>query len=200
MKIVRRPRVSTEFDKMMRSNDPVKLLKMMKETGVIFRVVPELCHLYRVKDHTKRKELGANAPLPTLWDLTMQRLGEVVGSEKDTVEARFAALFSQFHRVRIPYSEVKNGKEANSGKKNRRGRGRRAVVGIALRRLMYDYDFIRKVAALLPPVEGEDEEPVIKERGNKKKKKKKVPGVDRNGTPNAKRHSLRRRRKKDDGE
>ena len=85
MKIVRRPRVSTEFEKMLASADPVKLLEMMKKLGVIFRVLPELCHLYRVKDHSRRKELGPNAQLPTLWDNTMQALGEVVGSTRDSL-------------------------------------------------------------------------------------------------------------------
>ena len=167
MKIVRRPRVSTEFEKMMRSNDPVKLLKMMKEIGVIFKVLPELCHLYRLRDHSRREELGPNAPLPTLWDVTLEKLAEVVGSDHDSLEARFAALFSQFHRVRLPYSfSDRNGEK--SEKEKRRGRGRNAVVTTALRRLMYDYDFIRRVKALLPPNEG-GEAPA---RASKTKKKK----------------------------
>lgn len=142
MKIVRRPRVSTEFDKMMSSNDPATLLEMMKEIGVIFRVLPELSHLYRIKDHSQRKKLGPQAPLPTLWELTLQKLREVVGSAEDSLEARYAALFSQFHRIKLPYSyPKKDGKD----KPSRRGRGRSAIVTMALRRLMYDYDFIRRV-------------------------------------------------------
>lgn len=180
MKIVRRPRVSTEFEKMMESNDPVTLLKMMKELGVIFRVLPELCHLYRVRDHSRREELGPNAPLPTLWDLTMERLAEVVGSPGDSLERRFAALFSQFHRIRIPYS--------GTDTSGRRGHGRNAIVTTALRRLMYDYDFIRRVKQLLPPGEKteklEDERPVKTEKTGKKKKRK---------------NRYRRRRKKKDG-
>lgn len=147
MKIVRRPRVSTEFEKMMLSNDPVRLLQLMKEIGVIFRVLPELCHLYRLKDQSLRGVLGANAPLPSLWDVTLERLAEVVGSPGDSLEARFAALFSQFHRVRIPYSY-----HSDKEKQNRRGRGRSAVVATALRRLMYDHDFVRRVKNLLPEI------------------------------------------------
>lgn len=154
MKIVRRPRVSTEFEKMMSGNNPVELLKMMKELGVIFRVVPELCHLYRIKDHSKRKELGPNASLPTLWDITMDELEKVVGSADDSIEARYAALFSQFNRVKVAYTYTE--KEKN----NRRGRGRNAVVSTALKRLMYDHDFIRRVKSLFPETEArEDGEP-----------------------------------------
>ena len=152
MKIVRRPRVSTEFEKMLLSNDPVALLKMMRELGVIFRVMPELCHLYRVKDHSRRKEVGDRGKLPTLWDVTMERLDEVVGSPADSLEARFAALFSQFHRVKIPYTP------SERDKGGKRSRGRNAIVTVALRRLMYDYDFARRVKALLPPADGADEE------------------------------------------
>lgn len=154
MKIVRRPRVSTEFEKMMSGNNPVELLKMMKELGVIFRVVPELCHLYRIKDHSKRKELGPNASLPTLWDITMDELEKVAGSADDSIEARYAALFSQFNRVKVAYTYTE--KEKN----NRRGRGRNAVVSTALKRLMYDHDFIRRVKSLFPETEArEDGEP-----------------------------------------
>ena len=152
MKIVRRPRVATEFDKMMSSNDPVKLLKMMKDLGVIFKVVPELCHLFRLKDHSRRKELGANAPLPTLWDITLEKLSEVVGSDEDSLEARYAAIFSQFNRIRLPYSDREAREEERGSKSNRRGRGRNAVATMALRRLMYDYDFIRRVKALMGDV------------------------------------------------
>lgn len=154
MKIVRRPRVSTEFEKMLMSNDPVTLMKMMKDIGVIFRVIPELCHLYRIKDHTQRKELGPNAVLPTLWDNTMQRLSEVVGSEEDSPIERYAALFSQFGKIRMPYP----------------------VVGKALRRLMHDQEFIKSVKTRLSdegvlnePVEGSV--PYNRRKGRKSKKR-----------------------------
>ena len=158
MKIVRRPRVSTEFEKMLMSNDPVKLLKLMKEVGVIFRVMPELCHLYRVRDHSRRKELGPNAPLPTLWDITLERLAEVVGSPDDSLEARFAALFSQFHRVKMSYS----------------------VIGTALKRLMYDKNFVDKVRSLLPQLhEKELKEPVKDRRKDRNKKRRRRGGNNR---------------------
>lgn len=172
MKIVRRPRVATEFEKMMESNDPVTLLRMMKEIGVIFRVLPELCHLYRVRDHSRRKELGPNAPLPTLWDLTMEALRRVVGSERDSLQARYAALFSQFHRVKIPYNS------ATDKKGKRRGHGRSAIVTTALKRLMYDHGFIGQVKSLLPPVPPEQRrqqgapEPVAEEPKKRRKKRK----------------------------
>lgn len=186
MRIVRRPRVSTEFEKMMESNDPVKLLRKMKEIGVIFRVLPELCNLYRVRDHTRREEVGPNGALPTLWDVTLERLAEVVGSEEDSLEARFAALFSQFHRIRIPYGESRRDKERREkeGKPERRPRrthGRGAVIETALKRLMYDRPFIKSVKALLPPVPpmpptpkvNKSAAPVAGAGGEVKKKKKK---------------------------
>lgn len=163
MRIVRRPRVATEFEKIMQSNDPVKLLLLMKEVGVIFKVLPELCHLYRIKDHTKRKELGPNAKLPTLWELTIEELGQA----GESMEERFAALFSQFHRIKIPYSNIKE----NSDKK-RRNAGRTAVVTTALRRLMFDYDFIRRVKRLLPEADGEEEDLRADRDGRKNKKRK----------------------------
>ena len=191
MKIVRRPRVSTEFEKMMRSNDPVKLLKMMKEIGVIFKVLPELCHLYRIKDHSLREQLGPNAALPTLWDVTMERLEEVVGSPEDSLEARFAALFSQFHRVKLPYSY--SDRKDRTDKEKRRGKGRNAVVATALRRLMYDYDFIRAVKKLLPE-KGEGKELQIEVPPARKKKKK--TSKDTTSVPTAKKRKRRSRRKK----
>ena len=154
MKIVRRPRIRTEFEKIMLGNDPAKLLGMMKELGVIFRVMPELCHLYRLKDQSKREEFGPNSALPSLWDSTLEKLDEVVGTSQDSPESRYAALFTYFDKIKIPYAY---GEKKSGEKSSRRGRGRNAVVTTALRRLLYDYDFIRKVKALLPPVKNEDE-------------------------------------------
>lgn len=190
MKIVRRPRVSTEFEKMMLGNDPVTLLKMMKELGVIFRVLPELCHLYRIKDHSRRKELGPNAVLPTLWEVTLEKLAEVVGSPHDSLEARFAALFSQFHNIKIPYSVSE--KERNA----KRAGGINTIVTIALRRLMYDYDFIRRVKNLLGTADDDDEVRVksasrSKERNRKKKGRK--PAAE---TPEPVKKKKRRRRRR----
>lgn len=199
MKIVRRPRVSTEFEKMMLSNDPVRLLSMMKEIGVIFRVLPELCNLYRLKDHSRRKELGPNASLPTLWDVTLEELAKVVGSPDDSLEARFAALFSQFHRIRIPYSEIKRekGERAESGdRKNRRGHGRNAIVTVALRRLMYDYDFIRRVKKLLPPVEGDDLNDDLVPAKKKSRRNKNAKGRRDKPSPQADGRSRKRRRRR----
>lgn len=155
IKIVRRPRIATEFVKIMESNNPARLLRMMKDLGVMFKVMPELCHLYRIKDHSKRKELGPNAPLPTLWEVTMEELKNA-GSG---LEERFAALFSQFYRLKAPYN----------------------YITTALRRLMFDHDFIRRVKALVPhaaemetETEGETEN-----KGQSKKKKKRRGGRDR---------------------
>lgn len=195
MKIVRRPRVSTEFEKMMLGNDPVALLKMMKEIGVIFRVLPELCNLYRLKDQSKRAELGPNAALPTLWDTTMETLAKVVGSEQDSPENRFAALFSQFHRVRIPYDENISGKDKDDNRRNRRGHGRNAIVTVALRRLMYDYDFIRRVKALLPPVDGEAVEFEI-QAPRRKKGRRRSKQADASVSEKKRRKRRRRRSRK----
>lgn len=190
MKIVRRPRVSTEFEKMMLSNDPVTLLNMMKELGVIFRVLPELCHLYRLKDHSRRKELGPNAVLPTLWEVTLEELGKVMKSENDSLEARFATLFSQFHRIKVPYSYERKDRSGQ------RLKGRNAVVTTALRRLMYDYDFIRKVKNLLPPTpeaEKDDDSKVLPAPSRRGKRN----GRQTSGrqTDRRKRHRRNRRKK-----
>lgn len=185
IKIVRRPRVATEFEKIMASNDPAKLLRMMKDLGVIFKVMPELCHLYRVKDQSYRKILGPNAKLPTLWDLAVEAL-EKAGP---TLEERFAALFSQFHRIRIPYTEADR-------KGNRRGRGRSAIIATALRRLMFDHDFVRRVKAFLPPVDGEQEAEIVvgARDGEGGKTRKKSRRRQRGG----RRH--RRKKKENEGE
>ena len=201
MKIVRRPRIRTEFEKIMESNDPVKLLRLMKELGVIFKVMPELCHLYRVKDHSMRKELGPNAPLPTLWDMTMKKLGEA----GNTLEQRFAALFSQFHRLRIPYSITvrQNGKN----KKVSGVLGRNDIVNIALKRLMFDRDFIRRVKILLPPVVGDPEEAEewkVKEKRERKERREKrgrrgVNNGSKEEEEKVKKRKKRRRRRKRNG-
>lgn len=141
MKIVRRPRIATEFDKIMRSNDPARLLQLMKEVGVIYRVVPELCHLFRVKDHSKREKLGPQAPLPTLWQNTMERLSKA----GDNIYDRYAALFWEFNKVKTPYTQ--SPKRDRRQRSSRRGHGRSTVAGVALKRLMYDNDFIKKVKA-----------------------------------------------------
>ena len=190
MKIVRRPRVSTEFEKMMLGNDPVTLLRMMKELGVIFKVLPELCHLYRIKDHSRRKELGPNAVLPSLWDVTLEKLAEVVGSPDDSLEARFAALFSQFNSIRIPYSVSE--KERNA----KRAGGINTIVTIARRRLMYDDDFIRRIKALLGTSDEDEEQVKTLDRPKRKGKKKKgkTPVVDSSETKRKKRRRRRRRK------
>lgn len=194
MKIVRRPRVSTEFEKMMLSNDPVKLLKMMKELGVIFRVLPELCHLYRIKDHTLREQLGPNASLPTLWERTLEKLDEVVGSPEDSLEARFAALFSQFYRIKIPYSVSE--KDRNS----HRNAGISTIVTIALRRLMYDYDFIGRVKKLLGVEQEEDSTLEVRKGKKRKSKSRKERPATAESTKKKRRRRRRRRKKSKDGD
>lgn len=197
MKIVRRPRIATEFEKMMDSNDPVKLLRKMKEIGVIFKVLPELCHLYRVKDHSRREELGPNSPLPTLWDLTLERLQEVMESTADSLEARYAALFYYFDRVKIPYVEKEDQEPDGSGRRRqRRGHGRGGVITTALRRLMYDYSFIRRVKALLPPTEDDEPEDVTSRNTSSKKKKKKKSLQAEGQTRTVKKGRKRKRRRR----
>lgn len=167
LKIVRRPRIATEFDKIIRSNDPVAILQTMKRIDAVFRVLPELAHLYRQKDHYREDEFKGKK-LPTLWDTTMERLAQA----GDTAEERFAALFAEFYRVTVPYSHVQRKRE---GKKGRRGQGRSAVVSTALKRLLYDTEFIKKVKSLLPPVPADYRKPMPKSAdnaGNKNKKRK----------------------------
>lgn len=174
IKIVRRPRIATEFEKIMASNNPVKLLRMMKDLGVMFKVMPELCHLYRVKDQSRRKELGPNAKLPTLWDVTMERLAEAGPG----LEERFAALFSQFNRVKVNYNYLKT----------------------SLKRLMFDHDFISRVKALLPfkyeePVEEKRESGSDGAEGRKKRRRRSRGSRERD-----RRRRRNRRRKKNDGQ
>lgn len=144
LKIVRRPRIATEFEKIIRSSDPVEILKTMKEIGAIFKVLPEMAHLYRQKDHSREKEMKGEK-LPTLWELTMDHLSKA----GESAEERFAALFTEFYRVRMPYGDVK---ARENGKRSRRGQGRSAVITTALKRLMYDADFIKRVKTFLPPI------------------------------------------------
>lgn len=146
LKIVRRPRVATEFDKIIRSNNPVEILERLKEIGGIFRVLPELAHLYRIKDHSKENEYRGRK-LPTLWELTMERLAKA----GESAEERFAALFTEFYRVAIPYTEIPSKSRQNGQKRSRRTSNRSAIVQIALKRLMYPHDFIKRVKSLLPP-------------------------------------------------
>lgn len=196
MKIVRRPRVSTEFEKMMESKDPVKLLRLMKDVGVIFKVLPELCHLYRVRDHSRREELGPNATLPTLWDVTLEKLAEVVGSPEDSLEARYAALFSQFHRVKLPYTIEEKGPVSPHLKKMK---ARNTVISIALRRLMYDRDFITRVKSFLQDGDA-GEVQIVNKPARVKKKGRSGEKRAAERSRSAARRRRRRRRKKNDTE
>lgn len=168
LKIVRRLRISHEFEKALAGNDPVKVLQLLKEVGVIYRILPEMCHLFRQKDHSRREsdKKGNQKALPTLWDVTMQKMEEA----PPVLSERFAALFSEFHRIQMPYTY--RDKEKERSVRSRRGRGRSAVVTTALKRLHYDSDFIREVKSLLPPVpENHNEGRPRKKRKRKTAKK-----------------------------
>ena len=213
LRIVRRPRIATEFEKIMQSEDPVGILKTMKDIGAVFRVLPELAHLYRIKDHSKewkreeaeegrepgqRKVKGPSQQekLPTLWDVTMEHLAEA----GPTLEERFAALFTEFYRVKVPYSDIKPDRDEKGGRRNRRGRGRSAVVSTALKRLLYPSDFIRKVKDLLPPVpdgwrpetDTKDQTPV---RRRRKRSKERNSANTADNAEGSRRKKRRRRRK-----
>lgn len=173
IKIVRRPRVATEFGKIMESNDPVATLQLMKQVGVVFRVVPELCHLFKVKDHTLREKVGPNGKLPTLWDVTMENLAQA----GDSLAERYAALFSKFNRVKVPYKDLP--KKAREVKEKNRGHGTGAIVTTALKRLMYDYDFIREVKSLMPGLKPGDLDDRIEVKRKRKKKRRRRNGRKR---------------------
>lgn len=143
MKIVRRPRLSGEFEKALLGPDPVKLMKTLRELGVLDRILPELQHLYRKKVKDNRAKNEKHLRLPTLWDDTMNRLAET----PPVLSERFAALFSDFDKVKIPYtfSDKKGAKDH----RNHRGRGRASIVHTALKRLHYEPEFIREVKDLM---------------------------------------------------
>lgn len=183
LRIVRRPRIATEFEKIILSANPVEILQQMKEIGAIFKVLPELAHLYRKKDHTREKE-NPNAKLPTLWDVTMDRLAKA----GESAEERYAALFTEFYQVRIPYSEEKEKSRRKSGK--RQSHGRSAVVTIALKRLMHDSDFIKRVKALLPPIPKD-----YKPERSTSPKPTATGGASTDGKSKRKKRRRRRRRK-----
>ena len=160
IKIIRKERRAAEFERMLTGPDPVRAMELLRRVGAIHTLLPELLHTFRKKIH-----IGTNIKLPTVWDVTMERLRV---SKADPVH-RYAALFSEMHRISIPYSDQKNGPDKSS-RKNRRGRGRTAIVNTALRRLHYDRDFIKEVKDLLPPIKKES--PSGDAHPSKKQKKK----------------------------
>lgn len=191
LKIVRRPRIATEFGKIIQSNDPVGILQTMKEIGAIFKVLPELAHLYRQKDHNREKE-NPNAKLPTLWEVTMEHLA----AAGESTEERFAALFTEFYRVRIPYNDDREKSGAKRKNGGRRGHGRSAVVTTALKRLMYDSDFIKRVKALMPPVPKDYKPSSAPEKRSSKKSVSGSVGAANDGKSTEKKKRRRRRRKR----
>lgn len=189
LKIVRRPRIATEFQKIILSDDLIGILQTMKDIGAIFKVLPELAHLYRKKDHSRKKE-NPTAKLPTLWDITMEGLSRAGTS----AEERFAALFAEFYRIRIPYGDEKEKAGRRGG---RRGHGRSAIVTTALKRLMYESDFIKRVKALLPPIPRDYRpEPTSGNRSSRHMATGKgASSNDGKSTTKRKRRSRRRRRR-----
>lgn len=163
IKIIRKERRAAEFERMLTGPDPVRGMELLRKVGAMHTLLPEMCHTYRKKIH-----IGKNIKLPTIWDFTMQHLKK---SQPDAAH-RYAALFSEMHRISIPYCDQKvNGNKG--GKKTRRGhgRGRAAILSKALRRLHYEREFIKSVKELLPKIKPEPQ-PAEKESLQKKKNAK----------------------------
>lgn len=146
MKIVRRSRLSSEFEKALAGPDPVKVLKLLREVGALYRILPELHHLFRKKIKDTRKKNEKHHRLPTLWEVTLKNLEDT----PPVLSERFAALFREFEHVKIPYS-FSNSKD--SRRRQPKMRGRQAVVQTALKRLHYDPAFIREVNSILSPAD-----------------------------------------------
>ena len=158
LKIIRKERLAAEFEKTLTGPHPEKAFELLKKIGAIPKLIPELCHTFR-KKMTPGEENGK-----TIWAVTMERLKK---SASDAPH-RYAALFSEMHRISLPYPDLLEKEK----KKIRRSQGRDAIVNISLRRLHYDARFIKRVKKLLPPM-SKQQSPAAKKAGAKKQKSNK---------------------------
>ena len=145
LKIIRKERLAAEFEKLLVGPHPEKAFEILKKIGALPKLIPELCNTFRKRIPTEKPNERY-----TVWDATMDALKV---SPPETIK-RYAAIFSQMHRISIPYIEKKEKSKGGKSKSRpqRRGKGRSAIVTMALHRLHYDNDFIKRVKHQLPRV------------------------------------------------
>ncbi len=97
LEIITKERVKDEFDKMMTCHNPVMAMELLRKTGAMHYVIPELEETY---DMTQNEyHFG------TVWEHTMAVLG---GMESERLELRLAALLHDIGKIRVRSEENGN--------------------------------------------------------------------------------------------
>lgn len=125
-------RIRSELEKMLTSDHPSMAMKMLRITGAMRHVIPEVCRLYSIKesDHSK----------VTQWDRTINRIDNI----ENTPTCRMAALLCGLCKVKryetsgkVKVSHSRHEKEPTK------------IIRKILKRLRYDREFIKNVEKII---------------------------------------------------
>ena len=131
--IITPERIRDEFDKMLTCNHPVRAMELLRTTGAMHFVLPELEETYRMTQN--------HYHFGTVWEHTMKVLENIQSSE---LLLRVSALLHDIGKVRTR-EETEDGKVHFIGHEKMSAQMTEAI----LRRLKYPNDFIRQVQFLV---------------------------------------------------
>ncbi len=132
LNIITRERIKDELDKMLTCKHPVMAMELMRRTGAMAYVMPELVETF---------DMGQNEyHFGTVWEHTMAVLEKL---ESDKLVLRMAALLHDIGKIRVQTEENGN---VHFYEHELAGAD---MVNDMLRRLKYSNDFIREVQFLV---------------------------------------------------
>lgn len=131
--IITQERKRDELDKMLTCKHPVMAMELLRDTGAMHYVIPELEETYAMTQNSYHSD--------TVWEHTMQVLGQVDSAD---LTLRMAALLHDVGKV-VTRTETAGGKVHFIGHEDESGR----MAETILRRLKYPLDFMRKVQFLV---------------------------------------------------
>ncbi len=133
LEFISRERIREEFNKMLTCKSPVKAMELLKETGAMHYIIPELEETYRMKQN--------HYHFGSVWEHTLKVLDNIESSD---LLLRMSALLHDIGKVRTR-EETDDGKVHFIGHEEKSAE----MVDHILRKLKYPTDFIRKVQFLV---------------------------------------------------